>query len=347
MAFSLGHAHWQALLSTLNQHRERVAYHFDQVIADPEEESEDTTEVSVNWKALWSGELSETDEISLFNDSGFSEIESSRGRLLALRDGKAITRVRRQSRERLDTFIPVLMEQVIATDQPDLCLARLLSLLESVLRRTAYLVLLMENPKALKHLCQLCCASPWIAEQITRHPALLDEFLNVGSLYNPPKRAELADDLRQQLAHIPEDDLESQMEVLRHFKMAHVLRVAAAQQTGTMPLMKESDYLTWIAEVILEQVVNIAWYTLVERHGRPVDPDGNLCDTGFVVIGYGKLGGIELGPGSDLDLVFVHNGASNKETDGNRPLDSGTCLYPPWTAHYSHTHHANDLRNTV
>lgn len=91
-----------------------------------------------------------------------------------------------------------------------------------------------------------------------------------------------------------------------------------------MPLMKESDYLTWIAEVVLEQVVDIAWRNLIERHGRPVDPDGNLCDPGFIVIGYGKLGGIELGPGSDLDLVFVHNGALNQETDGERPLDSGT-----------------------
>ena len=324
VAFSMGHSSWEDLLQTLDKHKFNVVHHFDHVIADPDEQSDEQPTHTDNWKMLWDGELSEEDEIQLFEEKGFTDVKTSRNRLLALRDGKAITRVRRQSRERLDTFIPVLLDQVTATDKPDTCLLRLLPLIESVLRRTAYLVLLMENPRALQHLCRLCTVSPWIAEQITRHPALLDEFLNVGNLYNPPKRAELTDDLRQQLAHIPEDDLESQMDVLRHFKMAHVLRVAAAQITGTMPLMKESDYLTWIAEVLLEQVVDIAWRNLVERHGRPVNPEGDLCDPGFIVIGYGKLGGIELGPGSDLDLVFVHDGAVNKETDGEKPLDSGT-----------------------
>ena len=134
----------------------------------------------------------------------------------------------------------------------------------------------------------------------------------------------MADELRQQLAHIPEDDLENQMEVLRHFKMAHVLRVTAAQVSGTLPLMKESDYLTWIAEVILDSVLAIAWRNLVEKHGMPQDADGNLCDPGFIIVGYGKLGGIELGPGSDLDLVFIHNGGTNKETNGPRSIDSTT-----------------------
>ena len=324
VAYSMGHPDWQTLMITLDRHKDRVVHHFDHVVADPDEQDDDQPTPSESWKMLWDRELSEDDEIKLLTEKGFTDVNTSHNRLRALRDGKAITRIRRQSRERLDAFIPVLMEQVITTEAPDVCLIRLIPLVESVLRRTAYLVLLMENPGALDHLCRLCTASPWIAEQIDRHPALLDEFLNVGTLYNPPKRAELADDLRQQLAHIPEDDLESQMEVLRHFKMAHVLRVAAAQNAGTLPLMKESDYLTWIAEVVLEQVVDIAWRNLIERHGRPVDQEGNPCNPGFIVIGYGKLGGIELGPGSDLDLVFVHDGAANQETDGDRPLDSGT-----------------------
>lgn len=323
LACTMGYSSWNDLVTTLDTHRSNVARHFDHIIANPDESSDNEPSADHHWKILWDGEISEEEELSLFQAAGFKDSVNSRKRLLVLRDGKAITRVRRQSRERLDAFIPVLLDKVIETEDPDVCLSRLLSLVESVLRRTAYLVLLMENPAALEHLCKLCTASPWIAEQIARNPVLLDEFLNIRSLYKPPKRAELADDLRQQLTRIPEDDLESQMEVLRHFKMAHVLKVAAAQAVGTMPLMKESDYLTWIAEVVLEQVVDIAWRNLVERHGRPVNDQGNLCDPGFIVIGYGKLGGIELGPGSDLDLVFVHDGASNRETDGERPLDSG------------------------
>ena len=321
LAFSMSHKNGAELLSILDEHRARVTTHFNHVIADPEDATEEQSSEATGWHLLWMGHLSEEEEIKQFEKHGFHEPDSALSRLKALRDGKAITRVRRVSRERLDDFIPHLLVQIAETESPDTALGRLLPLIESVLRRTAYLVLLMENPGALEHLIKLCTASPWIADEISRYPALLDEFLNIDDLYNPPERTDLEHDLRQQLAHIPEDDLEAQMEVLRHFKMGHVLKVAAAQVAGTLPLMRESDYLTWIAEVLLEQVVDIAWKNMVEKHGYPVASDGSQCNPGFTVIGYGKLGGIELGPGSDLDLVFIHNGNPNKSTDGQRPLD--------------------------
>ncbi|WP_051786067.1 bifunctional [glutamate--ammonia ligase]-adenylyl-L-tyrosine phosphorylase/[glutamate--ammonia-ligase] adenylyltransferase [Endozoicomonas numazuensis] len=324
IAFSMGHEDWPALMSSLDHYRKQVAHHFDHVVSAPEESKNQQHTIQEQWKLLWQNSLTEDEELKQFQENHFSEAEESRRLLLALRDGKAITRVRRQSRERLDNFMPLLLEYITHSKQPDLALARILPLIEGVVRRTAYLVLLMENPKALGHLISLCTASPWIADQISRHPALLDEFLDIGDLYNPPEKAELEHDLRQQLTHIPEDDLEAQMEALRYFKMSHLLKVAAAQVAGTLPLMKESDYLTWIAEALLDQVVGLAWKTIIERHGHPVGEDGSLCEPGFIVIGYGKLGGIELSPGSDLDLVFVHNGATNKETDGLRPIESST-----------------------
>jgi glutamate-ammonia-ligase adenylyltransferase len=190
-----------------------------------------------------------------------------------------------------------------------------------VARRSAYLVLLTENPGALRRLLTLCAASPWIAEQIARFPLLLDELLNEGRLFNPPQALELGAELRERLTRIPEDDLEQQMEALRHFKLAHRLRVAASEITGSLPLMKVSDYLTWLAEAILEQVLALAWRHTVARHGSPRRPDGTLCDPGFVIVGYGKVGGIELGHGSDLDLVFIHDGDPQAETDGAKPID--------------------------
>lgn len=168
----------------------------------------------------------------------------------------------------------------------------------------------------------LCAASPWIAEQITRFPLLLDELLNEGRLFSPPKAPELAAELRERLTRIPEDDLEQQMEALRHFKLAHSLRVAASEIAGNLPLMKVSDYLTWLAEAILNQVLALAWRQTVARHGQPKRSDGSLCDPGFIIIGYGKVGGIEFGHGSDLDLVFIHDGDPQAETDGAKPIDS-------------------------
>lgn len=323
IALSMGYQKWQELCNDLEKHKSAVIKHFNSVVSDSDNSS-GQDENSDYWQAIWLGHHSQEEELNYFQQQGFKEPEVSRQKLASLRDGKAITRVRRQSRERVDRFIPYLLKILSVSSAPDVGLARLLPLVEAVLRRTAYLVLLMENPGALEHLCKLCIASPWIADQIARNPALLDEFLNLGNLYHPPKKEKLADELRQQLAHIPEDDLESQMDVLRYFKMSHVLQVAAAQVANTLPLMKESDYLTWIAEVVLEQVVSIAWRNLTERHGVPVNNEGQPCDPGFIIIGYGKLGGIELGPGSDLDLVFIHDGAINKETDGARPIDSTT-----------------------
>ena len=123
---------------------------------------------------------------------------------------------------------------------------------------------------ALSQLVKLCAASPWIAEYLARQPMLLDELLDPRTLYAPPPRAQLKEDLQQRLAALGADADEGQeMDRLRHFKQANVLRVAAADLAGALPLMKVSDHLTWIAEVALAEVFQQAWRQLTERHGRP------------------------------------------------------------------------------
>ncbi|MDP0588027.1 MAG: bifunctional [glutamate--ammonia ligase]-adenylyl-L-tyrosine phosphorylase/[glutamate--ammonia-ligase] adenylyltransferase [Candidatus Endonucleobacter bathymodioli] len=323
LAYSMGFVSWGALLTILKQHRNNVICHFDHVVSGSGNNHDDSKELDY-WIMFWLGKLSAPEELKLLEAKGFKHSEDSLRLLLALRDGKTLSRLRRKSRDRIDKFIPLLLNIVCLSGKPDLAINRLMPLVDAVLRRTAYLVLLMENPAALEHLCKLCIASPWIADQIAKTPALLDEFLNLGQLYNPPKKDELASELKQLLRHIPADDLESQMEALRYFKMSHTLQVAAAHVLDTLPLMKESDYLTWIAEVVLEQVLDIAWRSLVHRHGRPTSESGGLCNPGFIIIGYGKLGGIELGPLSDLDLVFLHSSVDSQETEGPLQIDSTT-----------------------
>ncbi|WP_461537255.1 bifunctional [glutamate--ammonia ligase]-adenylyl-L-tyrosine phosphorylase/[glutamate--ammonia-ligase] adenylyltransferase [Spongorhabdus nitratireducens] len=322
LAWVMGYNSWEAFSEQLEQHRNKVRKQFDHVVADPDEENEAGSERE-EWEDFWDQRLTDEEEVALLQRHGFDDPADIRDRLLKLRDSRVVSSLQREGRHRLRAFMPLLLQAVSNHEKVDTALQRLLPLVEAVLRRTAYLVLLQENPDALEHLIRLCVASPWIAEQIIRHPVLLDEFLNLGALYDPPRKHELRDELRQQLAHIQEDDLENLMEALRHFKMAHVLRVAAAQLAGSLPLMKESDYLTDIAEVILEAVVDIAWRDMTSRYGRPQREDGSLCDPGFAIIAYGKLGGIELGPGSDLDLVFLHDGAEMRPTDGERSIDSG------------------------
>ena len=323
IAFMLGFTDWAAFHERLMYWRGRVDWHFRQVIADPDEEEGEESELVVGgeWLPLWEESQDEDAACRQLAEGGFTDATKALKALAGLRGSPQLRAMQRLGRERLDAFIPRLLAQAVEHANPDLVLERVLPLVEAVARRSAYLVLLTENPDALRRLLTLCAASPWIAEQITRFPLLLDELLNEGRLFKPPLAPELAAELRERLTRIPEDDLEQQMEALRHFKLAHRLRVAASEIAGSLPLMKVSDYLTWLAEAILEQVLALAWRQTVARHGSPQRLDGTLCDPGFIIVGYGKVGGIELGHGSDLDLVFIHDGDPQAETDGAKPID--------------------------
>ena len=325
IAFMMGFDTWTQFHEQLMAWRGRIDWHFRQVIADPDEEEDlDEGELIVGgeWLPLWEEVQDDAAACAQLEEAGFVDAPKALKQLANLRSSPQLRAMQRLGRERLDAFIPRLLAQAVEHANPDLVLERVLPLVEAVARRSAYLVLLTENPDALRRLLTLCAASPWIAEQITRFPLLLDELLNEGRLFKPPLAPELAAELRERLTRIPEDDLEQQMEALRNFKLAHRLRVAASEIAGSLPLMKVSDYLTWLAEAILEQVLALAWRQTVAKYGTPQRADGSLCDPGFIIVGYGKVGGIELGHGSDLDLVFIHDGDPNAETDGAKPIDS-------------------------
>ncbi|MDO9321606.1 MAG: bifunctional [glutamate--ammonia ligase]-adenylyl-L-tyrosine phosphorylase/[glutamate--ammonia-ligase] adenylyltransferase, partial [Pseudomonas sp.] len=252
VAFIMGFADWPSFHQQLLYWRGRVDWHFRQVIADPDEVEgvEAVACVGAEWLPLWEHSLDDAGACHQLSEAGFIDPQSTLQRLVGLRSGGHVRAMQRLGLERLDAFIPRLLAQAVEHDQPDLVLERVLPLVEAVVRRSAYLLLLTENPTALLRLLRLCAASPWIAEQITRFPLLLDELLNEGRLFKPPLAPELAAELRERLMRIPEDDLEQQMEALRNFKLAHRLRVAASEIAGTLPLMKVSDYLTWLAEAI-------------------------------------------------------------------------------------------------
>jgi glutamate-ammonia-ligase adenylyltransferase len=322
LAFSMGYGNWDLLSEALAGHRYRVEAQFLQLIADAKEDRAQG-DTDKRWSDLWLGTSDEVAALELLQDAGHEQAEEVLNRLQRLREAGMVQRLQTVARERLDRFMPLLLQAVNAAEQPSTVLLRIFTLVESVLRRTAYLVLLVENPGALQQLVILCSASPWIANQLAKYPVLLDELLDARTLYRVPEKATLRDELQQQMLRLSWHDLEAHMEALRYFKQAHQLHVCAAEVTGKLPLMKVSDYLTMIAEVVLEHVLELAWYNLVEKHGRPQRSEGVPCDKDFIIVGYGKLGGYELGHGSDLDLVFIHDAAPGLSTDGERPLDNG------------------------
>jgi [glutamine synthetase] adenylyltransferase / [glutamine synthetase]-adenylyl-L-tyrosine phosphorylase len=331
LAYAMNYSNWDEYLNELNRQRQIVSTHFNDVIALPSQKQESLQkqvplETATNsWQVFWTdSELTLENAAQQLNAAGFDAADEVARRILELRSRKSVQVLQASARARLDAFMPQLLLALTQIEQPGTAMLRILPLVEAVLRRTAYLVLLIENPAALHELIALCAASPWVADQLAKHPALLDELLNAERLYTAPDKASLQHDLRQQLLRFEWDDMEGQMDALRYFKLAHSLRVIAAEIGGTLPLMKVSDYLTWIAETIIEHVLELAWHQLIAKYGTPSNIDGSPCAKNFIVVAYGKLGGIELSHSSDLDLVFIHAADPNQTTDGATAIDNGT-----------------------
>jgi glutamate-ammonia-ligase adenylyltransferase len=316
LARSMGYGSWDTFVPILEAHRKRVQGHFDMVFAAPQTETEEETQPLTG---LWHDSMDESHATEALSRAGFGEPSAAMKRLQLFRESHACRRLSSKGRERLDQLMPLLLEAVGQSEEADGALPRVLDMLEAVVQRTAYIALLVESPLVLSQLVKLMGVSPWIANLLTRHPILLDELLDPRRLYSPLNRDQLVADLDDQLSRIASDDLEEQMERLRQFAQSNQLRVAAADITGGIPLMVVSDYLTWIAESVVDRVVMLAFNEMVRRHGRP--PGLSSDETGFAVVGYGKLGGIELGYSSDLDMVFLHGCPDrNAMTDGDRPV---------------------------
>ena len=318
LAASMGFDEWKSFERTLNRHRQRVHEQFGHVFAAPQaERPAQETPLSGAWLAS-PGDESVLDAL---RQAGYRDAGGTLARVHDFRDSVVAKALPRRGRAKLDQLMPSLIEAAAQLQDPDTTLDRLLRLIVAIMRRTAYLDLLVENPLALSQLVRLVGESSWVVSQLIRQPLLLDELLDPRRLYSPLRSSELQGELRNLLAALGDDDLEQEMERLRQFSQGNRLRVAAADIVGAIPLMVVSDFLTEIAEVTLQRVQASVWRDLVKKHGRP----GGLeaMENGFAIIGYGKLGGIELGYASDLDLVFLHGSSDlNAVTDGARSLSN-------------------------
>ena len=319
IASYMGCENWSVFIEQLNIHREKVELHFKNIVADDEEQDEQND--LEPWQNIWFQQQGDEHPCDENHDPiNNAELQQTLQKLRDLAEHK----MQAIGKQRLDKAMPLLLKALWQCDQPQQTLTRLTPLLEAILRRTAYLVLLSENPAALKQLVRLCGASPWIASSIAEAPILLDVLLHPAHLYNPSDKAGMVTDLHQRLLRIDPQDLEEQMDALRHYASAHKLQIAASDITGALSLMKVSDHLTWLAETILERALWMAWEQMVDKYGHPSNAQGEaVTEPEFLILGYGKLGGIELSYGSDLDMVFLHGGTANKYTKGERELENG------------------------
>jgi glutamate-ammonia-ligase adenylyltransferase len=312
IAFALGHADWQSLKQALDDVRQRVHAIFQEVITGGQTAEEASFTLTDDPEQI----------THILSQLGFSDMSAAQPLLARFQGAHAIRKLTPRGEAELKRLLPELIRAAARTETPALTLERILGLIEAIASRNVYLTLLAENPPAREQLVRLAAASPWITHAIARHPLLLDELLDPRSLYQPLTREELQKELARKLDSIDAEDTEQLMIALRQFKQANVLRVAAADISGAIPLMVVSDYLSYIAETLVDSVMRNAWRMTALRHGVPPGARGDHPD-GFGVIAYGKLGGLELGYGSDLDLVFLYEGDALASTDGDKPVTVG------------------------
>ena len=320
LAYAMGMSGWAALEARLKRERERVEAQFAGSGLTGRGERDAAPDVDA-WTSAWErGELREA-----LAEAEVADADALGTQLEALRAESVFSRMDEVSRQRLAAVISQIMPQLAGYAAPGRVLRGVLPVLRAVGRRSAYLALLRENPSALARLLALADRSEFLVRQVAEHPLLLDELLDARVFDTPPTREELARSLQDTLAKQPSSDVEGRLEAIRSFKTAAVFRIACADRLGHLPLMKVSDRLTDTAELILQLALETAWSELVERYGEPLCGDGAARRAaGFAIIGYGKLGGLELGYGSDLDLVFVHDSAgSHQTTSGPRQVDNG------------------------
>lgn len=308
---------WSTLQQQIADTMARVHQQFRQVI--DHEDSPEQEELGVG-RLLWGSQLPAGELAEQLDWLDHAAATALVEQLQAFRQDCQKRSVGPRGHDFLSKLVPILLH-LLQTEQADaLVLGRVLGVFRQIMTRTAYLELLYENPPALQQLVLLCTQSGWLAEQLARYPMLLDELIDPEQLYQVADKADYHDRLRQYLLRVAEDDLELLMETLRQYKQAQQLRIAAADISGALPLMQVSDHLTWLAEVVLEQVVTLAWQQMTARYGMP--EGASDADRGFAVIAYGKMGGLELGYGSDLDLVFLHQCDSLASTSGDKAIDS-------------------------
>ena len=293
LAISMGFADYPAFLGSLKTHRDFVNQQFNQILNEPEHANNEAPHPLAE---LWDNAADpnrqpETELAKL----GYADSPHIAQRLAHIRQASKYRQLSAHAQPRFDAIVPRMIEAAAHSPNPDATLLRLLDFLDTISRRSAYLAFLQQYPAALNQIAELMSQSAWAAEYLRQHPILLDELLS-AQLMQPLDWAALENELSGCLN--AQDDTESKMDTLRRFQHAQTFRLLVQDLAGKWTVEALSDELSLLADIILRQTLHHAWHSIPKIH-RP-DPQ-------FIIIGYGKLGGKELGYTSDLDLVYLYN----------------------------------------
>ena len=245
-----------------------------------------------------------------------------RQRLDSFCDDLACERLEPIARSRLITLVNQLAPELSA--HPVVVTDRMLRFIGTCVRRTVYLSLLSENPATRERMLDILNRSSWVTERLIEMPVLLDELLTLDVSEAVLSREMIGQELNMRLLRVDPDDSERLTEAMVQFARGLAFRVAVFEVRAEIPLMQVSDQLTWSAEAIVSEVLRYAYSEIATKHGQPVRIGADREDAlGLSILGYGKLGGLEMSYESDLDLVFVHGIDPDQLTDGATPVEGG------------------------
>src|SRR6185312_4057797 len=299
----------------LGRHQASVSEHFNRVVFGAARRG--SPAVTIDLGRLWDDGAESAVIGESLSRAGFAEPAQAAQMLLALRASALVRKLDEPGRQRLQALLPPLLADIgaagLAGSEQLAVLRRIVSILEATGKRSAYFALLRESQPARSRLIEICRHGDFLVRQIASYPLLVDERL----LSELPERQALARELQAAMQQADDEDPEHQVEALCHFQRAAVFRIAVADLTGRLPVMRVSDRLTEIAELIIARAMELAWRQITAQFGVPHCGEGAARrPVSICAVGYGKLGGLELGYASDLDLVFLHDSRGERqETD--------------------------------
>jgi [glutamine synthetase] adenylyltransferase / [glutamine synthetase]-adenylyl-L-tyrosine phosphorylase len=312
IAEAMDYPDWMSLKADIDAHRARVQEAFNALF-----ESQAPAQESAKLASWLSDPQAAPDAEGLADDlaeAGVVDAPAVARRLIEFTRSRRYRGLSATIRARLERLLPAFVAAVAEEGGREITAQRLLALLEAIDGREAYYSLLVEFPQVLRRAAHLMARSAWAARLLARHPILLDELTrgaaNFTAIDWKAERASLAGECERL-----DGDIERIIDHLRHFKQRHVLRFTAADLEGELPVMALSDELSALADAILDVTLEQVAASLgvqgpgPRRHGDAGAP----ALAGLSVIGYGKLGGKELGYGSDLDIIFLYDPAAARE----------------------------------
>ena len=292
---SMQYRDWNAFYQDLEIHRTNVEFYFDEVFKETIKD-EDSPQLNLT-KALWISALRLEDSHKHLESLGFKLPDETYQVLDGLKHSSRYLHLPELSRQRFDLLMPLIIHEVSFAHDSNSTLIRIISILESICRRASYLAMLTENPSALKILVKLSEAGPWLTQYLIQHPILIDELLDINHFYTKPDFMGIKEKLQKDLLEA-KDDIEQQMNTMRNIKHATIFKLAALEVIGDASVENLSDYLTELADLLIEETLILVWGHMYPEQNDPPK---------FAVIAYGKLGGKEMSYTSDLDIVFIYN----------------------------------------